>query len=246
MKAGIIAAGLGERLVQGGVTLPKPLIPIGGAPLIGRIIEAAAGIHADGIVCIVNDLRPSLHAYLAGTQWPAPLEVIKKTTGSSLESLFQLAPALHAAPFLLFTVDAVFPMTALSRFLRGARSMTTAGGVLALTRFLDDDRPLLVDIARDRRITAIGESVSESPYATAGFYYFRPDIFDYQAAAADRKLGSLRQFLSFLVDQGYPLYGIRVSKTIDVDRAEDVEAAERYVRKLENAAKRDRNPGSLS
>lgn len=246
MKVGIIAAGMGERLVQGGVTLPKPLVSIRGTPLIGRIIEAAAGIHADGIACIVNDLRPSLHAYLADTRWPVPLHVIKKTTRNSLESLFQLAPALHAEPFLLFTVDTVFPMTALSRFLRGARSISAAGGVLALTRFFGDDRPLLVDIARDHRITAVGESASESAYATAGFYYFRPDVFDYRAAAADRRLGSLRQFLAFLVDRGYPLYGIRVSKTIDVDRVEDVEAAERYVRKLENAAKRYGSPGSLS
>ncbi len=30
MKAGIIAAGLGERLIGGGIATPKPLVPIGG------------------------------------------------------------------------------------------------------------------------------------------------------------------------------------------------------------------------
>lgn len=236
MKAGIIAAGIGERLAQGGVALPKPLVSICGTPLIFRIIKAAAEIHADNVVCIVNDLHPSLHRYLAETEWPVPIEVIKKTTANSLESLFQLAPVLQDEPFILFTVDSVFPSSALSRFMRGARSISTAGGVLALTRFFGDDRPLLVDIAHDRLITAIGKSHSTSPYATAGFYYFKPDVFRYQGAAEDRKLGSLRQFLAFLVNHGYPLYGIRVSKTVDVDRVEDIEAAERYVRNLQKCA----------
>lgn len=236
MRAGIIAAGMGERLAQGGVELPKPLVPVGGVPLIGRIITAA-GTHADSVTCIINDLRPSVHAYLAGVRWPAPLQIIKKTTRDSLESLFQLAPFLRDGSFLLFTVDAVFSKNALSRFLRCARSMPATGGVLALTRFFNDDRPLLADIDRDRRIRAIGESAPKTPYATAGFYYFRPEIFDYQAAAAEKKLGSLRQFLAFLVDQGYPLHGIRVSRTIDVDRVEDLETAEHFVRKLKNGAK---------
>jgi CMP-N-acetylneuraminic acid synthetase len=51
--------------------------------------------------------------------------------------------------------------------------------------------------------------------------------------ARARGLSALRQFLGFLLDSGYRLYGIPVSKTIDVDHPEDIKMAERYVKKSE-------------
>lgn len=42
MKAAIIAAGLGERMAKGGISTPKPLIPVAGRPLISRVINTAA------------------------------------------------------------------------------------------------------------------------------------------------------------------------------------------------------------
>jgi regulator of ribonuclease activity A len=54
MKAGIIAAGHGERLHAAGITTPKPLLAIGGRPLIARAIETARLAGATEIACIVN------------------------------------------------------------------------------------------------------------------------------------------------------------------------------------------------
>jgi NDP-sugar pyrophosphorylase family protein len=108
MKAGIIAAGTGERMTQRGIFIPKPMIPVGGEPLIARVIRAATSVGVVSIACIINDLTPELDRYLRTNRWPVPLEIIKKTTPSSMESLFTLAPLLAEEPFLLFTVDAVF------------------------------------------------------------------------------------------------------------------------------------------
>lgn len=233
MKAAIIAAGRGERLVQRGVSIAKPLVTVGGEPLIARVIRAAAIVQATSVACIVNELEPTPADYLRSGPWPVPLELVTRTTPSSMESLFTLAPFLDKEPFLLFTVDAIFAFKTLQRFIGRARSLSVAQGVLALTRFIDDEKPLWVKTDTRARVLAMGESAGPSRYVTAGFYYFTPEIFAMIDTARLRKLNALRQFLGLLIEKGYALYGVPVSKTIDVDYPEDIEKAERYLKRVE-------------
>jgi NDP-sugar pyrophosphorylase family protein len=230
MKAGIIAAGKGERLVRGGISIPKPLISIGGEPLIARVIHAAAKVKVSSIACVVNDLNPVVANYLRSRSWPVPLEIVVKTTPNSMESLFSLAPLLNEEPFLLFTVDAVFRFKTLERFLTQACAFDKAHGVLAVTRFYDDEKPLRVRMDRHHKVIAIGAGVQFSRHVTAGFYYFKPDIFALIDDARVKRLSALRQFLVLLTESGFSLYGIPVLKTIDVDYPEDIEKAERFLR----------------
>ncbi len=230
MKAGIIAAGKGERLIQGGISTPKPLIPVAGEPLIARVIRAAAEVGVTSIACVVNGLSSAVADYLEAGSWPVPIEVVVKTTPNSMESLFSLAPHLSEGPFLLFTVDAVFRFKVLEHFLARASALGEAQGVLALTRFVEDEKPLWVKRNRKRKVVAIGEDARSSGYVTAGFYYFRPDIFAMIESARSRKSGALRQFLGLLVENGYLLYGVAVPKTFDIDYPEDIGKAEKYLK----------------
>ena len=162
MKAAIIAAGQGKRLSKRGVDIPKPLIPIHKEPLIARAIRAAAHVKATSVACIVNDLNPAVACYLQSTPWPVPLELVVKTTPSSMESLFSLAPLLKDEPFLLFTVDAVFEFERLKKFLTEARRLN-GDGVLAVTRFVDDEKPLWVRFDRSHKMIALGDRVRPCP-----------------------------------------------------------------------------------
>ena len=117
----------------------------------------------------------------------------------------------------------------MKRFLIGARYFGKGCGLLALTRFVDDENPLYIDLGPDRTVRAVGEDAGVTPYVTAGFYYFEPAVLDLLADARALDLNSLRRFFSFLCRNRYPLFGIRVSKTIDVDWPKDIEAAEDYV-----------------
>lgn len=231
MKAAIIAAGHGDRLKKGGILVPKPLVTIGGEPLIARAIRAASDVGAISVACIVNDLDSTVADYLRSASWPVPLELVVKTTASSMESLFALAPLLENEPFLLFTVDAVFQFSVLRRFLKEARR-NRGDGVLAVTPFVDDEKPLWARLDQEQRIVALGEGARCGRYVTAGFYYFKPEIFSLIDAARTRKLSALRHFLAFLLDNDFCLYGIPVSKTVDVDTREDIEKATRYLMEL--------------
>jgi NDP-sugar pyrophosphorylase family protein len=229
MKMGIIAAGAGERLKRGGISIPKPLISIGGKPLIARIIEAAARIGVTSVACIVNDLNPTPAQYLRSGSWPVPIDLLVKTTPNSMESLFSLRPFLEDGPFFISTVDVVFGPSTLASFCKATFQLKDAVGALALTRFIDDRTPLYAAMDECGKITALGEKASGSEFVTAGFYAFRPEIFGLIDEARSRSLTALRQFLGLLVESGYPVYGIPVSKTIDVDFPEDIEKAEAFL-----------------
>jgi NDP-sugar pyrophosphorylase family protein len=235
MKAAVIAAGVGERIARGGIDIPKPLLRVGGRPLIARIIDAAAELGMSSVACIVNDVQPAVAQFLRSTAWPVPLQLKIKTTPSSMESLFNLEPYLRDEPFLLFTVDVVFDVAALRGFLKGAAELEQAAGVLALTDHIDDDKPLWVRVDDDLKITAMGDDATGGSYITAGFYYFQPDIFAMMVAARSRRLTALRQFLGLLLASGYPLYGLPAPKTIDVDHPEDIVKAEAFLKAIKSA-----------
>jgi len=228
MKAGIIAAGTGQRLKEKGITTPKPLIKIAGKPLIRRAIEAAIYVGANYIACIVNDIEKEVAQYLKEHNWPVTLKLVVKTTANSMESLFNLAPFLDE-PFLLLTVDAIYPFDILKAFVNEAK-LIKGDGALAITKYIDDEKPLWVKLAKDYKITDIGNDLKTASYITAGFYYFEPYIFKLMNEAKKMNLGALRQFLSLLVKRGYKLYGIPVPKVIDLDHPEDIEKAEAFVK----------------
>ncbi len=227
MKAGIIAAGLGNRLVQGGITVPKPLVRLLGETLLGRAINEAARAGAERVAVIVNPVFPEVVSYLRNQSWPVELDLIVWESPSSLESFLALKPYLNDSPFPLLTVDAVLAPGALARFVAVART-APASGALGLTTHVDDEKPLYVDLDETGRILAIGRG--PSPYITAGCYFFRPQVFAWESAARARNLKALREFLGMLVQEGFPLQGIQVGPAVDVDHPEDIARAEAFLR----------------
>lgn len=230
MKAALIAAGLGERLQEAGIPLPKPLVPIAGVPLIDRVLGAVAAAGIAEAACIFNEMFDEVEAHCRRHTHGLRLHIVRRTTPSSMESLFTLAPHVRDDRFLLLTVDSVFGPGVLPDFLRAADRFGDADGVLAVSDFVDDEKPLRIHLDETGRVTALGPGAEESPLVTAGFYVFQPRIFDEMETARQRQFTALRKFLGHLLDRGYRLYGARVPKTVDVDRPEDIATAEAFVR----------------
>lgn len=229
MKAAIIAAGLGERLQRAGVSQPKPLVRVAGVPLIDHTLNAIRAAGLREVVCIVNQQSSAVAAHCACVS-DLSLTVVQRTTPSSMESLFALAPLLHDRAFLLLTVDAIVAPPAVRDFVRAAQQRSDADGVLAVNTFIDDEKPLRVACDADGRVVAIGPAAGESPLITAGFYVFRPTIFAEIGAARAARFTALRQFLAHLVAREYRLSAEPVPKSVDVDRIEDIATAEAFIR----------------
>lgn len=230
MKAGIIAAGLGERLRAAGITTPKPMLEIGGRTLLERTIDEVARAGAESVALIVNAEYPELERYVRGVAWPLPVALTVRTTPSSMESFFALEPSLRDAPFLLTTVDAVTAPGALAALARAGLDNRGAG-TLAVTSFVDDEKPLWVRLDERRRITELGPSAVGSGWATSGAYFFFPEVYAHVGEARERKLGALRQFLALLLEKRLALSGFEAGDSVDVDRPEDIRVAEEFLRK---------------
>jgi len=228
VKAGIIAAGHGERLRVAGIRVPKPLLPIGGRPLIARAVDTARAAGAERVACIVNAETDDVRRFLAETDLGVPVDVIQRTTASSAESFLALRPLLADGPFLLLTVDAVVAPDAVRAMTARAAAHPEAAGVLGVTTLVDDEKPLWAELDGDERIVSLGDP-SRARHVTAGVYFLKPVVYSLADARGSSGWSAFRLLLGALLAQRYPLYGYDVGACIDVDRPEDIAAAERLL-----------------
>lgn len=228
MMAGIIAAGLGERLQARGVATPKPLVEIAGRPLIARTIDALCAAGASRIACIVNAETDRVRIYLRDTRWPVPIDVLQRTTASSAESFLALRPLLAHAPFLLTTVDTICTRNAIARLAARGRDLSPSASLLGVTRTVDDEKPLWAEVGGDDRIRSLGDA-TRAHHVTAGVYFLQPLVYALADEAGPSVFTAFRVVLGALLAHGHPLYAFDVGAAIDVDRPEDIAAAERLL-----------------
>lgn len=220
--AGILAAGEGSRLRRDGWSLPKPLVPVGGVTLIEHAIENLLAAGAERIAILFNEAEEDCARFVR-TKFPDHgIEVALRTTASSFETFRELSRTLPEGPALFSTVDAWCPRDDFVRFAREARRPGN-GTVLAVTPFVDDERPLWVRREEDGRVKEIGGA--EGDGVTAGFYRFSAEA-RVLALEAPESLARLRSFLGWLLDRGEPIGSVEIEKVIDVDRSRDVALAE--------------------
>jgi NDP-sugar pyrophosphorylase family protein len=233
-RAGIIAAGRGERL-RGAAQPLKPLVRVGGQTLVERVLTSIGETEPSEVVIIINEESTEVRDHVESRTWPFDLRWIVETTPSSMHSFLRvvetLAEAGDSGPFLVSTVDTVAPPGAYARFIAEARRRDAAI-TLALTRPASDDAPLRVRVdARDgRSVTAIGDLAGDSGEVTAGYYAVRPTILKAAEQARRDGLSALRQFLARLLADGYRLDAIHSPASIDVDSPPDVDVAEHFLR----------------
>ena len=221
LQGGILAAGTGSRLRDAGWTVPKPMVPVAGTPLIQRVIGnfVAAGIRS--LTIILNEEEQDCVEWVR-SRFPAlDLRFIVKTTGSSLESFREVTSAIGPRRALISTVDAWCPEPDFVHFVDAAQRFPPDAVVLAVTPFVADERPLWVGLDEAGRVRRLGGSAGKM--VTAGIYLVPARL---ASLSPPRRLGSLREFLAKLVDQGEPVYGAVIQTVVDVDRAEDVALAE--------------------
>ncbi|MBI5837034.1 MAG: NTP transferase domain-containing protein [Candidatus Eisenbacteria bacterium] len=228
MKAGILAAGEGSRLQQEGRRVLKPLLEIGGKSLIQRTIENLHAAGAEEIHVIVNEDSVEVRDRVLAQPLPVPVRFVIRSTLSSMHSLLVLRPFFEGREALVSMVDSVLPPGELPALVARARARRRSDGTLALTSFVDDEKPLCVRMTSDR-ITTLGTSLPGARWVTAGIYYFTPRVWPELDRAQELGVSRMRNFLGHLVDAGFRLHGHRLPKTVDVDRPGDVRAAEEYL-----------------
>ncbi|GGN02251.1 hypothetical protein GCM10010967_41090 [Dyadobacter beijingensis] len=231
MNYAIIAAGEGSRLAKEGFTLPKPMVSLHGEMLIDRLIGIFIRNNAEKILVIINEESPLLEMHLMGLSENLPIQIVKKSTPSSLHSVYELfksEPGLSEV--CLTTTDTVFREEEFSAFISEFAESKDLEGQMAVTAFIDDESPLYVAVDDDDRITAFtDENSTDTPFVSGGIYCLRRKAIDIVNVAVENGVSRMRNFQRQLVTDGLHLKAYPFTKIVDVDHVSDIQTAELFL-----------------
>lgn len=220
---GVIAAGDGRRLRDGGYALPKPLVPVAGRPLIGHAVDRLLAAGIGHIAVIVNDAAQAAADWIVREFPDASIDIVVRTTASSFESFCDVAARLDGTPAVVTTVDGWFPEGGFDAFVDAAGRLPDGAFGLGVTDYVEDEKPLWVTLPGDGgRIERLGGD--QGSHVTAGLYALPASVPGLDPAA----FGRLRDYLASLVRQNVAVHGIVLPKVLDIDRPQDLESAQGY------------------
>lgn len=231
MNYAIIAAGEGSRLVQEGVKLPKPLVNLCGQPMIKRLIDIMLSCNAESLSVIVNEQMTQVREYLESLSLPVPFNLVVKTTPSSMHSFYEVSRGFTEGKFILTTVDTIFRPEDFRRYVEAFEADTKADGYMAVTSFIDDEKPLYIDVDPSMHITAFRDKPFEGVrYISGGIYGLNHKALGVLSDCMERGVSRMRNYQRALVEAGLDLKAWPFGKIIDVDHAGDITTAEEFLR----------------
>ena len=231
MNYAIIAAGEGSRLAQEGVALPKPLVNLNGTPMIKRLIDIFMRCNATSLCIIVNEEMHQVREYLESLEIPVPFRLIVKSTPSSMHSFYEVSQHFEEGKFCLTTVDTIFHEEEFRKYIEAFENDTTgADGYMAVTSFIDDEKPLYIDTDSDLNITAFKDEAWDGvKFISGGIYGLTPPALRVLEECMTNGVSRMRNYQRALVDAGLKLKAFPFEKIVDVDHAGDIATAEAFV-----------------
>ena len=235
MKYAIIAAGEGSRLAQEGVRSPKPLVEVGGERLIDRLIRVFRDNGATEVDVICNEQMTDVRTHLEEIQaaGDAALRFIVKSTPSSMHSMWELSRWLGDEPFVLTTVDTIFREEEFGAYVAEFLRLVGQGeadGLMGVTDYIDDEKPLYVSTDEQLQITGFLDQCEAPKFISGGIYGLTPRSLDTLRRCIERGESRMRNFQRALIADGLTLKAWPFSKVLDIDHAGDIQKAERFLR----------------
>ena len=232
MKFAIISAGEGSRLAQEGVQLPKPLVQLNGEAMVDRLVRIFAQNGAEKVVIIINNEVPLTKEHMLKLQQTSevPIELIIKTTPSSMHSFYELSRYLKDDKFCLTTVDTIFREDDFAKYIEAFKK-SDMDGVMAVTDFVDDEKPLYISTDEQLNITGFHDAATPAcKFISGGIYCLTPKAITTLERCMANGLSRMRNFQRQLVADGLHLEAYPFSKILDVDHAEDIKKAEAFLK----------------
>lgn len=234
MNYAVIAAGKGDRLVQEGVALPKPLVEVDGISLLDRLIAVFSRNNASAVSIIVNEEMEAVRKHIEQLKTDFPIRLVVRSTLSSMHSFFELSPFLKDGKFCLTTVDTVFKEAEFAVFIRAFEADNENDGMMVVTPFIDDEKPLYVSVNENSGMIIgfgddennVGNVGNVRKYVSGGIYGLTPTAILTLNHCVDAGMSRMRNFQRQLIEDGLKLKAYPFEKMIDVDHVSDIAKAE--------------------
>ena len=189
----ILAAGEGTRMKS---TLPKVLHPIGGAPLLGHAMRAAAGAGASETVVVIRHQRDRVADFIAayGERWQIPCRTADqdevKGTGRAVECGLEALPADLTGTIVVTMGDV--PLLSAETISELTRAHTQAQAAVTVVTSVLEDAKAYGRIVRDAAGNV--ERIVEFKDASEGEREIREinsGIYAFDAAVLRRELANV-------------------------------------------------------
>ena len=231
---GIIAAGDGNRIRHEGSKLPKPLLDMGGTPMIGRLISLMEAGGASSVNIIVNDAMPEVENYLQNyvPDTKCVLKILSTRTPSSMHSFYELIELMKPADkFIVTTVDTIFRGDVFNSYIEYFKNAPDdVDGVMGITSFVDDETPLYVNVDCNNDIISFTDEAPEikatyKTFISAGIYGLCKTSLPILQKSVTEGVSRMRNFQRQLVESGLKLKAFNFGKVVDIDHLSDIEKA---------------------
>ncbi len=216
MKALVLAAGKGTRLKPLTDVRPKPMIPVGGRPLLERVVMQ---LRESGI----TELFINLHSYPEciqnhfgdGSRFGVKIcySYEPKLLGTA-GAAKKLETFLRGEPFLVYYADnyVEIDLTRMISFHSGKKAI----GTIAVFSGEEISSSGVVEVDPENRIQRFlekpGPHQTASRWINAGVYLLEPEILDFVPAEEIFDFG--HDLFPVVLSQGYPLYSYPLSGAV--------------------------------
>jgi len=230
MKAVLLAAGAGERLLPLTATRPKHLIKVAGKPILQYCLEAVKHAGIDEAVVVTHYMGESIRSFFGdGSQLGMKITYVEQPKILGTGNAAGVAEPFLDGDFVLIYGDLLFGRDAVKDVLAKFKSGETAAtmGVVPV------DRPEsygLIEKDAQGRVKRIVEKPAAgkapSNLANAGVYVFSKAVFDKirQTKASVRGEWELTDAITMLAEEGKPVVAAELAKGdwFDVGRPWDL------------------------
>ena len=231
---GIIAAGDGNRIKEEGSLVSKPLVEIEGKPMIGRLISLMEECGANSVSVILNRDMPEVKVHLESLipHLNCELKFFQDKTPSSMHSFYELVNVMNPSDkFVITTVDTIFRRDNFRAYIEHfINSPKNLDGLMGVTSFIDDEKPLYVETGEDDRIKAYKDNKEEGiKYVSAGVYGLKQNSLPILKECINSGVSRMRNFQRKLVENGLKLDAFDLGKVLDIDHLTDIEKANAFL-----------------
>jgi len=170
----IMAGGLGTRLRPLTETVPKPLIPVGGKPVLESIIVRLADQGFTRIFLSVNYQAEKVEAHFGdGSQWGVEISYLEENQRLGTAGALALLPEVPSEPFLVMNADLV---TAINfRRLLDFHMDQEADATMGVREYHFQVPYGVVELSGNQ-ITEINEKPTQNYFVNGGIYALSPSV----------------------------------------------------------------------
>jgi glucose-1-phosphate cytidylyltransferase len=191
----ILCGGRGTRLQEHSQAVPKPLIEIGGRPIVWHVIQMYLAHGFRRFLLLTGYLGEQVDAFVSGEAWPADVEIACFDTGTDTptgERVLRAAPALSDGRFCLAYADGVadIDLGALLEHHRGHGRAATMAVVQPRLPFG------VAQLNGDGSVSGFSEKPRSELWVNAGFFCFESEALDVLAAGSTLEREPLERLAS--------------------------------------------------